>query len=465
MKRFCLIILCLALACWTIEAKKVKGKVTCAGKGIPSVIVTDGKSFTQTAEDGSFRLKVSKDAEFVQIVTPSGYTADYSSGVPAFYKRVEGTDSFTFELNKFGDGETSYNIIAVGDPQPRTKKHFEEFAGKPLDDICRTISELDGPTVGVALGDICFDVLPLLKSWKDKIIRTGIPFYTVAGNHDHDKKIEGDDLAIHAYRETLGPENYAFYIGKDLMIGLDNIIYYKNKKYELGYTDEIISWVENLMKYIPKSADIYIAQHSPLNGRHFRKMIINHEKLLQILDGHTITFLSGHNHVSGRFDYAPGVTEHNIAAICGTWWDAYHCTDGTPRGYKVFSKKDGDLTWYYKSIDKDKDFQYEVFMPGTTQLHPESVVINVWDYDTLWDIEWWEDGKSMGKMEQVEEFSPIHTQEIKEKYAGAEKGPSSYKLTRKAKHYFAAKPSEGAKEIKIVIKNRFGKVWEERVQL
>jgi hypothetical protein len=92
----------LTLACWTIEAKKVKGKVTCAGKGIPSVIVTDGKSFTQTAEDGSFRLKVSKDAEFVQIVTPSGYTADYSSGVPAFYKRVEGTDSFTFELNKFG---------------------------------------------------------------------------------------------------------------------------------------------------------------------------------------------------------------------------------------------------------------------------------------------------------------------------------------------------------------------------
>jgi hypothetical protein len=194
-------------------------------------------------------------------------------------------------------------------------------------------------------------------------------------------------------------------------------------------------------------------------------MIINHEKLLQILDGHTITFLSGHNHGSGRFDYAPGVTEHNIAAICGTWWEAYHCTDGTPRGYKVFSKKDGDLTWYYKSIDKDKDFQYEVFMPGTTQLHPESVVINVWDYDTQWNIEWWEDGKSMGKMEQVEEFSPIHTQEIKEKYAGAEKGPSSYKLTRKAKHYFAAKPSEGAKEIKIVIKNRFGKVWEERVQL
>lgn len=159
-----------------------------------------------------------------------------------------------------GDGTRKYNIIAVGDPQPRSDAHFKEFADRPLKDLCRTVSKLEGETVGIVLGDICYDVLPLQKRWKEEIVRTGIPFYPCVGNHDHDRAFEDDALSIHAYRSNFGPENYAFFIGKDLVIVLDDIIYYSRSGY-------------------------------------------------------------------------------NVAAICGTWWDTYHCTDGTPRGYKVFTKE------------------------------------------------------------------------------------------------------------------------------
>lgn len=465
MKYIFSIIIGLTVICWQADARKAKGRVTCDDQGISSVIVTDGKSFTTTKENGEFSLRLDRGADFVYMITPSGYTADPSSGVPAFYLETEGNRSFDFNISKTRNEDNTYNIIAVGDPQPRSMAHCEEFAGRPLADLCNTVSGLEGNTVGIVLGDISFDKYQLNKVWKKNITRTGIPFYPVVGNHDHNRHESGDTLSIKTYRQDFGPENYAFFIGNDIVIVLDNVIYKTKGKYTEGYTDAVISWVRGLMKYIPEDSDIYVAQHSSLNGKHYKKMIINHDRLLNALKGHKVTFLSGHNHTNGVFEYAPGVMEHNVAAICGTWWEARHCTDGTPRGYKVLTKKDGELSWYYKSIDKDLDFQYEVFMPGTTRMHPECIVVNIWDYDPMWNVEWMEDGKPMGAMNQVEEYSPLHEKELADRYKDKEKGPSSYKKTRKSKHYFAAKPSESAKEITIRIKTRFGKVLTETITL
>ena len=187
--------------------------------------------------------------------------------------------------------------------------------------------------------------------------------------------------------------------------------------------------------------------------------------MMHALKGHEITFLSGHNHTSGNFEYAPGITEHNIAAICGTWWDLYYCTDGTPRGYKVFTKEGDNLQWYYKSIGKDRNYQYEIYRPGQTRQHPDCVVVNVWDYDFHWSITWREDGKAMGPMTQVEDYSPMHEAGMNEVYAQKGTGIPRYKQTRISKHYFSAKPSAQAKTITIEIKDRFGNSWTEDIEL
>ena len=455
------------------SARTVTGKVVCGQQKLSNVIVTDGFKFTKTKKNGEFKMNLADSAKFVYIVTPSGYAGDWSTGAPQFYQKIDERDNYTFDLIQTGDPSARYNIVAVGDPQPSKERHCDEFDGEPLNDLCQTISELEGPTVGLVLGDVCFNVYHLMARWKQSIVRTGIPFYAVPGNHDHVHEIDTDRKSTEVYTEYFGPENYAFFIGKDLVIMLDNIIHgLKSKhKYTEGYNDEQLAWVKALLKLIPKTTDIYIGQHSPTNGRAHLSggketdLIIKGKELLSLFGDRNVHIISGHNHINMNFQYAPNIIEHNVAAICGTWWDAYHCKDGTPRGYKVYTKNDGILTWYYKSVGKDKDFQYEIFRPGETKRNSESVVVNLWDYDRNWRVIWFEDGVHKGSMKRVKEYNPFHTAEVEATFAKKGKPVTNWKRTTKGHQYFAAKPSEGAKKITIIISNPFGQEWVENIIL
>ena len=59
------------------EARKVSGKVISGKENLKGVIVTDGEHFTQTKKSGKFSFEINDDAEFVYIVTPAGYAADW----------------------------------------------------------------------------------------------------------------------------------------------------------------------------------------------------------------------------------------------------------------------------------------------------------------------------------------------------------------------------------------------------
>lgn len=464
MKRILILLLAFGAASFCADARTVTGKVVSGKEKLSGVIVTDGRNFTTTGKNGKFTFDIDDDAVFVYIVTPSGYVADWASGVPAFYQKAD-KDEFTFDLIKTQSSDV-YNILAVGDPQPRKDEHFEEFAGVPLDDLAQTGACLEGVTVGVALGDICFDVYRFHDSWKKEIPRVGFPFYPAIGNHDHDSSGDSrtDNDCLDVYRENLGPENYAFCLGNDYVLMLDDIVF-TGRHYKEGYSEYVLEWVRGLMTYIPEDADLYVVQHAPLNGRHYGAMITNHEIMLDLLKGHKVLFLSGHNHTSGNFEYAENVREHNIAAICGTWWDAYHCTDGTPRGYKVYTKKAGHLSWYYKAIGHDRSFQFEVFRPGECRINKESLVVNVWDYDPCWRVEWFQNGEYRGIMKQVEEYSPLHTAEIESTYRERDHAMPEHKRTRISRHYFAARPSSKAETVTIKVTDRFGNVWTETISL
>ena len=115
----------------TIQARNVKGTVTCGRKNLSGVIVTDGKKFTSTDKNGSFEMDIHDDASFVYIVTPSGYAADWSTGVPQFYQKAEGKNSFNFDLKKLPESKSTYSILAIGDPQPSKEEHVAEFSQRP----------------------------------------------------------------------------------------------------------------------------------------------------------------------------------------------------------------------------------------------------------------------------------------------------------------------------------------------
>ena len=464
MKKLAVVVLALLVAGGYADARKVKGSVVSGDEKLSGVIVTDGKNFTQTKPNGKFAFEIENDAEFVYIVTPAGYAADWSSGVPAFYQRAEGRNSFTFDLLKV-DTDKDYNIFASGDPQPRTEKHFKKFAGKPLEVLTATIEPVKNSSVGLALGDICWDVPELWANWKEAIVRTGIPFYPVVGNHDHDLTAEGDLNTTAKYRAAMGPENYAFFLGNDIVFVVDNIIYDTNKKYVEGYAPHVLDFVKKTLQYVPTDKHVYLAQHGPMIQRRQKVKIVAADQLMDILRKHQVTMLSGHTHVSKFFQHAPNVTEHNVACICGTWWDVTRATDGTPRGFKVFTKKDGKLTWYYQPVDHSKDFQVEVFKPGTSVMHPNSVVVNAWDWNPGWKVEWYEDGVFKGPMEQVYEYSPAHVVQLHEEYGPKGKTPAKYRRTQISDHYFRATPSQYASRVTVSVEDNFGKSWVYDVDL
>ena len=444
----------------TAEARKVTGSVKCGENKLEGVIVTDGTNFTKTLKSGKFTFDIDDNAEFVFIITPAGYVADWSSGVPAFYMPAAGVSRFDFQLTRTVGGD-DYTIVAMADTQTKSDEHFAQFAGKPLNDICKTTKGLSGAAVGLTLGDICWDRIELLDRYKQEIVRTGIPFYPVIGNHDKEAHAEGKAEASAAYRSKMGPENYAFCLGKDVVIILDNIIFNKNSRITSGYTEEVISWVKGLLKMIPSTADIYIAQHAPIVGGN--KKIDNASALLSTIRGRKVTFLSGHMHINQISQIEKNVTEHNIAAICGAWWDTIRCTDGTPRGYKVLTKFGGKLSWYYKPIDQSRKHMAEVYTLGQTSRHPNSIVVNVWDWDPEWKVEWYEDGQYRGKMDQVEEVSPTFTEEIEAAYAGQE--IPDWKRGSVSRHYFAATPSRYARNVTIAVTSRFGQKWTQTVEV
>ena len=159
-----------------LHARTVEGVVTCGGKKLSDVIVTDGFKFTKTKKNGEFKMDVADSARFVYIVTPSGYAGDWSSGAPQFYQKIDARDTYAFDLIRTGDPSECYNIIAVADPQPSKERHCDEFDGAPLEDICNTVSELKGVSVGLVLGDVCFNKYHLMDRWKKSIVRAGIPF-------------------------------------------------------------------------------------------------------------------------------------------------------------------------------------------------------------------------------------------------------------------------------------------------
>lgn len=469
MRKFLLSILAF-LAVYTIaDARKVTGTVRCGNDALSGVLVTDGHSFAKTNKDGLFKLNVSGKAEFVYIVTPAGYVADYSSGTPEFYRKAS-NDTFDFDLEKT-DRQSHYTMFSISDPQVRNKDQFKQFSEEPFDDLKEQGKKYkkQGPVVGIMLGDLGWDKeLPkMLSSIRKKMSKVGFPVYYVTGNHDYNKEREFRNYSKD-YFENFGPHDYAFFMGKDLYICLNNIIYSKDKTYEEGYSEETLKFVKKLLSKVPKKTHIFIAQHSPTEiwyRKKDNKRIVNADKLIAMLSGRKVDILSGHTHVMNNYQLAPNIVDHNAASICGSWWFADWCRDGTPSGYEIFTVKGKNISWFYHSIGKSDDFQVEIIKPGQSLYHPNSVIANIWDYDENWTVTWAQDGKDMGPMEQVEDCSPTYIKQIESYYNSIGKSIPGFRQPRKNIHYFAATPDQYAKVVTVYVKSRFGKEWKYDVKM
>lgn len=432
----------------------IKGSVEAAGEKMPGVIITDGYQFTQTDEKGRFSMDTDPQAKFVYLVTPAGFIAPYGSGTPEFYLPLsDKKKNYQFQLETVTD-KNSTTLIAIADVQTRSEEQFKRFQTQSIPDLKETISSIpeNSQAIGISLGDIVWDHFEHFPIYKQEMAQLDIPFYPVIGNHDHDQNISSDKEADHVYNAQFGPSYYAFQIPGACVIVLDNILYKGERQYDEALSKEQILWVKKLIQYIPTDNRLIIASHSPFRLRGEGKIPGTNE-LLDACKKHKTDFISGHTHLNSNDEIVPGVIEHNLGAICGTWWTANENRDGAPNGYQVFHITKNSMKWYYKSVGHDKEWQFKVYPEGTVKENPDAIVAKVWNWDKAWCVKWYEDGIDRGEMKRYTGYDPDYLEYVNKLKT------EKYTLPQATDFYFLALPSPDAKKIEIEVTDRFGHTY------
>ncbi|MCW3092937.1 MAG: metallophosphoesterase [Ferruginibacter sp.] len=454
------------------------GKVlTAAGKPLANIAVTDGTSIVSTNAKGIYTIPSSNEAMFVYITVPAGYEIPMKNYMAFFYqeiKAVNGVFKADFILSKLQQDDTRHSTIVWADPQINNKEEADMLLATAVPDTRELAKELSakGPVQGIAAGDLSWDAPPIIPAYKKAIAETGIPFYQVLGNHDMDINVRTDEQSDSTFKKSMGPTWYSFNRGRAHYVVLDNIFYYSDGYNYMGYiTEKQFRWLEQDLQRIRPGSLVFVSMHisaytEEKKRQHAKEdnpgsITVNRKYLYALLKPFKAHMLTGHTHYNENFIEA-GVYQHIHAAVCGTWWISKLCGDGTPRGYGVYEINGDSLSWYYKSIGYDKNYQMRLYSRGVYKNKPADVAANVWNYDSEWRVVWYEDGILKGDMRRETDFDAAEQAFL----TGPER-PAKYPWAQPllTDHLFFATPSATAKNIRIVVTDRFGRQYNQEMVL
>ena len=143
-----------------------------------------------------------------------------------------------------------------------------------------------------------------------------------------------------------------------------------------------------------------------------------------------VHILTGHQHINQNYEHEITTTkgvkifEHNVGTVCGSWWDANISLDGTPVGYQVFTCEGNDFSdWYYIGFTEGmnkREHQMRLYrgdditggaksgtdnygVKGYYKFNYDSDILlaNVYNADSAWKIEVFEDGVYSGEMSLI----------------------------------------------------------------
>ncbi|MDR2147341.1 MAG: calcineurin-like phosphoesterase family protein [Tannerella sp.] len=504
------------------EGMTVKGVVYSSGKGVPDVVVSDGYLVTKTDRDGVYYLASEKKSGFVFISVPGNYEVNNTLNAPQFFQRIGGSTVEQKNFSLTSVNNEKYVLMAMTDLHLANRNddlsQFEDF----LTDVNALINsyKASGTKVyGIMLGDLTWDLywyersfaLPEYIPWMNKV---NCSVFNIMGNHDNDPYRTGDLAGEQAYKTVIGPSYYSFNLGKVHYVVLDDIEWINTGGAQgvvgdRNFTDAVsanqIEWLKkDLAMIADKSTPIVVALHVPLYGRpnvnnSVTVNLVRGQELIGCFTGFSnVNLLSGHTHINYTVPASASLMEHNIAAVCATWWwtgrsgyaDNHICRDGSPGGYGVYEFDNTAIKWYYKGTGHDKNYQFRTYdlntvhitaakyapnanatyaakLPGFAGVYANAnsgneVLINVWGYEPQWKIEVRENSVPLS-VTRMSGLDPLHIISYEAKRLNVNADPTSSFVTNTTTNLFKVTASSPNSTLEIKVTDRFGNVYSENM--
>lgn len=495
------------------EEYNVFGKVSCAGEGVPGVLVSDGIEIVQTDAAGNYYLMSDKKWRYAFMIIPRGYTVPVKGILPQFssplVEDANTTEEKNFEL--IADDTEDYTLMVLGDMHLAKRTGDLVQFGKVATDLNKHIAAAPGKVYCLTLGDMTWDMYWVSNSFGfPEYLETmnkyfnGQPFFHTMGNHDNEMEKAGDFDKALRYTENIAPDYYSFNIGRIHYIVLDNMDFTgvesgegNRSKYKKNFTAEELAWLKKDLSYVDKDTPIFVTAHEPMarpKGLDWDEQLAGQnadlDTFIGYFDGYNVRFLSGHTHNLFNRKWTSSFTEHNSGAICASWWwSGYHtpgihiAQDGAPGGWTEWTIKGTECTHYYQAALQSPDYQFRAYdMNKVKEVITEDrsdaegypkyynhiqsygsnvILVNVWDYDDDWKVEISEDGTPL-QVSEVGVYDPLHIEAMTIPRLNKNDGTTTFS-TAKWRHFFKATASAPDTPVTVTVTDRYGKVYTEEM--
>lgn len=331
-------------------------------------------------------------------------------------------------------------------------------------------------------GDIVFNRPKMHLPSKKSFAVLGRPVFYAIGNHDHgpirdSETPANEEPATRRFREHYGPTYYSFNRGRVHYIVLDNIRFRGGKRdaYDIGFGEEQARMGRARPLLRPEKRAVVVLVHAPLQSRQFPdpEHYGDSSALLALLDGYArVQIISGHTHCNSVATPSRRVTEHTVvslpAAVSGrgrSVWTALRsdtnssrCGDAGSAGATSPQPHPNVFSAFIRPIRRDA---------GLRAPH-RSLLVNVWDWDPQWRVEYSEDGgRTFRPMKRCGYDDPRALDPVACEYFGTAGSPRiaarPWIKARVTDHLFRCTPRSERVTIRVV--SRFGETRTQQVDL
>jgi hypothetical protein len=359
-------------------------------KGLPGVKVSDGRRVVVTDARGQYDLALpAGEGRTLFVIKPAGYDfPERSDGLPSFWINdspqpssalryggmpisahgIPHCTGFPLLRQKVRRDKGGLEVLLFADTQTKSVADIDYYRR----DIVEPLAGKHTATLGLTLGDVVNDDLSLYPALNEVTRQLGVPWLHIAGNHDLDFDAVRDEDSLLTFRNTFGPDTFAWEEAQAVFVGLDDVVYKPGQKpaYIGGLREDQFAFLEAYLPTVPKNRLLVLGVHIPFfdagpGAETFRH--VDRARLFALLkDFPHVLLLSGHSHTqqhvyhgaaSGWHGSVP-LHEYNVGAVCGAFWSGVKdaqgipdatMADGTPNGYASLQVRVGgaySLAWH-----------------------------------------------------------------------------------------------------------------------